>query len=202
MSFDTRSLVAIVVVVTPKTSITDPIRVDYLPSELLGLPGRVGMTFAPGKKDRGVYALWDRDLDSDLTRLIDVYDTDLLVSLVEDSELRAMRISHLASRIEALGPKMSLRRWPFRDAGVPASVDAASELVAAVLDAATAGRNVVIHCRGGLGRTGLVAACCLVARGRSARDAIADVRAVRPGAVETAEQEAFVARFEQSRVTN
>lgn len=104
-------------------------------------------------------------------------------------------ISHLAAGVDALGPKMSLLRWPFPDGGVPASVEAASELVAAVLDAAAAGKNVVIHCRGGLGRTGLVAACCLVARGRSARDAIDDVRGTRPGAVETRMQEAFVARF-------
>ena len=50
---------------------------------------------------------------------------------------------------------------------------------------------------GGVGRTGMVAACALVSGGRAAADAIARVRAVRhPTAVETAEQVAFVRAYE------
>ena len=33
-----------------KTSQWHPIRVDFLPPEAFELPGRLGMTFAPGKK--------------------------------------------------------------------------------------------------------------------------------------------------------
>ena len=48
------------------------------------------------------------------------------------------------------------------------------------------GKKVVFHCRGGLGRTGLVAALLLMDLGSSARDAIAAVRAARsPRAIET-----------------
>jgi ADP-ribosylglycohydrolase len=71
----------------------------------------------------------------------------------------------------------------------------AEALVTCILDAARAGANVIIHCRGGLGRSGLAAACCLVALGHSANDAIRAVRAARRGAIETEAQEAFVARF-------
>jgi protein-tyrosine phosphatase len=56
--------------------------------------------------------------------------------------------------------------------------------------------NVAVACMGGVGRTGTVAACALVQAGVSPDDAIATVRAVRhPTAVETAEQERFVAAF-------
>jgi ADP-ribosyl-[dinitrogen reductase] hydrolase len=61
------------------------------------------------------------------------------------------------------------------------------------------GKNVVVHCRGGLGRTGTVAACVLVALGRhTAEDAIETVRKARRGTIQTNEQEGFVRRFEET----
>ena len=59
----------------------------------------------------------------------------------------------------------------------------------AVLDA---DRAVAIHCRMGLGRTGMAAALLLVERGTTPEEAIATVRRVRPGAIETRAQEALV----------
>jgi protein-tyrosine phosphatase len=56
--------------------------------------------------------------------------------------------------------------------------------------------NVAVACMGGVGRTGTVAACALVQAGRSAPEAIGIVRQVRhPSAVETVDQERFVAAF-------
>ena len=52
--------------------------------------------------------------------------------------------------------------------------------------------NIVIHCLGGLGRTGLVACKLLTEQGIPAASALEQVRAARPGAVETPEQEAYV----------
>lgn len=60
-------------------------------------------------------------------------------------------------------------------------------------NAVKSGRGLLIHCTSGFGRTGTVAAAVLVAEeGMSARDAIDLVRRVRPGAIETPEQERFV----------
>lgn len=55
-----------------------------------------------------------------------------------------------------------------------------------------AGERLLIHCRGGLERSGLVAARILVERGCAPRDAVHRVRAVRPGAIETRDQEEYV----------
>jgi atypical dual specificity phosphatase len=57
---------------------------------------------------------------------------------------------------------------------------------------------VAVHCGSGLGRTGTMLACFLVSEGRSAAEAIAEVRRLRPGSVETDEQEAAVGAWERS----
>ena len=57
--------------------------------------------------------------------------------------------------------------------------------------------NVLLHCVGGLGRSGMVAASYLRSKGLPVHQALAEVRSVRsPRAIETREQEEFVARFE------
>ena len=54
------------------------------------------------------------------------------------------------------------------------------------------GFGIVVHCKGGLGRAGLVAARLLVELGTDPEDAIKQVRTARPGAIETHEQLAYV----------
>jgi ADP-ribosyl-[dinitrogen reductase] hydrolase len=50
------------------------------------------------------------------------------------------------------------------------------------------GFNVLVHCKGGLGRAGMIAARLLVELGSSPADAVKAVRKVRPGAIETSQQ--------------
>jgi ADP-ribosyl-[dinitrogen reductase] hydrolase len=54
------------------------------------------------------------------------------------------------------------------------------------------GLDVLVHCRGGLGRAGTIAARLLVELGVETLTAIAKVREVRPGAIETRDPEKFV----------
>ncbi|VFV42042.1 dual specificity protein [Lynx pardinus] len=57
---------------------------------------------------------------------------------------------------------------------------------------------VGVHCALGFGRTGTMLACYLVKeRGLAAGDAIAEIRRLRPGSIETYEQEKAVFQFYQ-----
>jgi atypical dual specificity phosphatase len=71
--------------------------------------------------------------------------------------------------------------------------------VSAVLRATEKGMGVAVHCGAGLGRTGVVLAGYFVAKGMSASNAIAKVRKLRPGSVETDEQAEAVAEFARRR---
>src|SRR5260370_28682872 len=60
--------------------------------------------------------------------------------------------------------------------------------LSAIEKAHAQGFGVAIHCGAGLGRTGTMLACYFVKKGMSAPAAIAHVRRIRPGSIETPEQ--------------
>jgi protein-tyrosine phosphatase len=176
-----------------RTSETDPIRVALLPADLVNLPGRIGLTFAPGKRHRAITGEWCRDLDKDLDRLGQAYGTQVLVSLIEDDELHLLGIPELFERCKQFG--IEVIRFPIPDGGIPGSAHETQQLVDRILTLARKGKTVVIHCRGGLGRSGVIAASCLVSLGLEPDEAINSVRRVRNGAVENPLQEKFVRDF-------
>ncbi len=66
------------------------------------------------------------------------------------------------------------------------------------IDKANANKmGVVVHCGAGLGRTGAVLAAYLVSKGLAPEAAISRIRALRPGSIETDEQEQAIIEFSQ-----
>ncbi len=73
--------------------------------------------------------------------------------------------------------------------------DQLDHCVATIAKANARGMGVAVHCGAGLGRTGVILACYFVMQDLSSKNAIARVRRLRPGSIETAEQAAAVAAF-------
>ena len=171
-----------------------PIKVSQIPREVLNTPGVLGLTFAPGKCGPNRWGdLHQRDLQEDINRLRSRYEVHYLLSLVEDHELDMLQIPRLVETAEAAG--IRVRRYPIVDVTAP-RVEPTLPVVAEALKQLRAGQNVVVHCRGGLGRAGTLAASILVAAGLDASEAITQVRVHRPGAIEVREQEQFVLDFQ------
>lgn len=174
----------------PRTSNTHPIRIDSVqPGNAWGL---IGMSFCPGKKQLGARTGdWNRDLTTDLAQ-IKAWGASMLISLVELPEFDELQVPALPLEVERLG--IEWRHLPIRDMHTPGKRFQIvwPELSREIVTTLGAGRRVFLHCKGGLGRTGTIAACLLMESGIPPTEAIAKVRAARRSTIETGAQEAFV----------
>ena len=117
------------------------------------------------------------------------WQPDLIVTLMTVDEIAAKGVTNAVTDVAKL--VTDWRHVPIIDYGVPgpafeAAWPALSTDLHQLIDD---GKRVLIHCHGGIGRSGLISARLLVDRGLSPAAAVAAVRSVRPGAIETAEQE-------------
>ncbi|MFP4476565.1 MAG: dual specificity protein phosphatase family protein [Desulfatibacillaceae bacterium] len=148
--------------------------------------GRLAISSLPGRPDVG------RDLYTDMEAMADA-GVDHVVVLVEDHELRGYGLPGLVEAFTNFG--LDVRRLPTPDFSVPA-MPAMVELVDWIDTRTGAGGVVLVHCVGGLGRSGTVAACFLKKRGFDSGEAIRMVRERRSSfAIEGEDQVAMVRAF-------
>ena len=166
-----------------RTSQTHPLEVATLePGPGLG---RIGLTFCPGKQQAAAFTgSWQRDLGLDLDAVRD-WGAAVVVTLVEAHELEALQVTALGDEVRAR--HIEWRHLPIVDVSVPdAAFEEAWHVQGEGLRARLrSGFDVLVHCKGGLGRAGMIAARLLVELGHPPAEAVAAVRKVRPGAVET-----------------
>lgn len=90
---------------------------------------------------------------------------------------------------------------PINDLGVPSSREETLRLLSQLERLLAAGRNVGIHCRQSIGRSGMMAGCLLVMAGSSPQEALESVSNSRGLPVpETREQSEWVSEFEREFV--
>jgi protein-tyrosine phosphatase len=175
-----------------RTSHSHPIQI----AEVQASPdhGRIGITFCPGKHDPAASTgAWARDLALDLDAIA-AWGANLVLTLVEPAELAALQVPHLGQEVQRRG--MQWRHLPIVDYSVPTEIfeqrwQTEGPHIRALL---RGGNDVLVHCKGGLGRAGMIAARLLVELGMPPDDAIRNVRRARRGAIETAAQLAVVRR--------
>jgi hypothetical protein len=148
---------------------------------LLDGGGRIGICRLPGLLG---------DLRSDIEAIVD-WSPRIVVSMTEKSEMDRCGSGQLGAELTKAG--IGWFHLPIRDYGAPNDDSAAAwpglaRRLHRVLDE---GGAVLLHCRGGQGRSGMIALRLLVERGAGTRSALARLRAARPGAVETEAQMAW-----------
>ena len=177
-----------------RTSHNDPIRIDAVsPGDG---SGRIGITLCPGKKDAHAWSgPADRDLGLDLDE-VQRWGATAVMSLITDEEIDSLRVRGLREAVE--GRHMEWWHLPIPDLEPPGSDFERDWKIAgtAIRDRLRLGFDVLVHCRGGLGRAGTVAASLLVELGGHPDAAIRKVRKARPGTIQTPDQERHIQRCE------
>lgn len=123
---------------------------------------------------------------------------DTVVSLLEPDEAAELGLKDEGEILASKG--MRFLPYPIPDRCVPASQPDALSLLADIIGELATGRNVAVHCRQGVGRSGLIAAASLVISGLAVGEAVDVVSRARGVAVpETNEQLQWLKRLAAER---
>ncbi|WP_026793125.1 protein-tyrosine phosphatase family protein [Pleomorphomonas oryzae] len=145
----------------------------------LGDGSSLALTACPGRKSS-----YSASLDS----IVEWAPTAVL-SLIEEREF-PFGPAQFGADLSSKG--IAWLRFPIRNYCTPEGNEDWPAIAGKVRDILDNKGRVLIHCWGGLGRSGMVAARLLTERGEAAVSAIHRVRQARPGAIETKAQEHWV----------
>ncbi len=114
-----------------------------------------------------------------------------VVSLLTPDEEASLGLEN--ESVEAKVHNMRFTAFPIEDRQVPSSPSDLAKALEGLDRELQHGRNVVVHCRQGVGRSGLVGACLLVNKGLDSQNAVDLISAARGVPVpETAEQRRWI----------
>lgn len=144
----------------------------------------------PGRVFRSRMPFDERDPRGDLLKCYLAESIQVVVVLAEDEEILAYTGRDLRAEYTRQG--LAVIHLPIPDFSTP-SLEPLDRAVSRSVEAIRSGKNLVVHCHAGMGRTGLFLACLAISSLQlSAEEAIHWVRNTVPGAIETPDQIHFV----------
>ena len=117
----------------------------------------------------------------------------MVVTLLDNIEITRLNISTFGKFLKE--NNIYWKHFPIQDLSVPTDRDLFIKLLIHVKKLLDGDKSVLIHCYAGLGRTGLFATTLLVSLGLEAKVSIEHIRKIRPGSIETIEQENFIKQW-------
>ncbi|KRQ92759.1 hypothetical protein CQ12_26635 [Bradyrhizobium jicamae] len=153
------------------------------------MPGRLAIMARPRVDD------W---LEVDITGW-KASGVDLVVSLLEQEEVSELGLQRESELCRASG--IEFISFPIPDRGVP-DAQKALDMARSIADGIAGGRSIAVHCRAGIGRSSIVAACAMICSGIEAEEALALIKVARGVVVPDTEQQrdwvtAFGKRYER-----
>ena len=158
------------------------ISISWIP---IGKKNLLGVSQFPGKNLQNIF-----DLSSFLKdlQIIKKQKGKIVVSLLPDNEKNKLGLDDLIWSKE----EVEYIQFPINDFSVPPKkkFNELKKLISFIKENLMLSKHVLIHCNGGKGRSGMIAA--LVLKAMKEKDPIKKVREKVIGAIETEEQEIFV----------
>lgn len=122
---------------------------------------------------------------------------DVVVSLLTSDEVAELDLEEESRLCEMYG--IEFRSFPIVDRSVPTSRKATLDFVKKLAKLLAEGKSIAIHCRQGIGRSALIAACLLVFSGIVPEAAFLSISEGRGCSVpETSEQRQWLMEFAQN----
>ena len=158
------------------------ISISWIP---IGKKNLLGVSQFPGKNLQNIF-----DLSSFLKdlQIIKKQKVKIIVSLLPENEKNKLGLDDLIWSKE----EVEYIQFPINDFSVPPKkkFNELKKLISFIKENLMLSKYVLIHCNGGKGRSGMIAA--LVLKAMKEKDPIKKVREKLIGAIETEEQEIFV----------
>ena len=148
----------------------------------LPAPGRLFMHSMPGQREPLV----------DVLHSVQALDIRQVFCLAPMDEIKHKSPEYYSTLSDKLSCDITM--LPIPDFGVPTDVAAFWGAIDQIATTLRAGANVLVHCAGGIGRTGTVAVGVAIRLGMTHADALAAVKAEGSGP-ETSQQRALVSRL-------
>jgi protein-tyrosine phosphatase len=153
-------------------------------------PGRLALAARPRGGD------WLEDEIANWKR----HGVKTVLSLLTPDEEQELDLGNEAAEVKA--QHLTFFSFPIVDRQVPSSEDRLTRVLEQIDKELSSGKNVVVHCRHGIGRTGLVAACLLLTKGFNLEKALNRLTAARSVPLpETTEQRQWIERYAASLAT-